>query len=148
MRTLRRFLTLIPFVLLVSGCGGGDSAPTAPIPGNPTETEPNDFTGQPLGTLSSTDIVVSGSAASAADVDLYTVTSAGPTALLVSLDWNTASDLELTISNASGVFVRHVDSGGHPEACTLSGLSAGTYTVRVGSWTGAATPYTLTLGQR
>lgn len=150
MRQLLSFLTLVPLALFAFGCASdsGPTTPTTPTGNNRTETEPNDFTGQALGALSSPDFVVTGSTSSFTDVDLYTVTASAPTSLLVSLDWSTASDLELTISNASGVFVRHVDSGGHPEACTLGGLPAGTYTIRVGSLTNAATPYTLTLGQR
>ena len=150
MRKLRSFLTLVALVLLASGCASdsGPTTPTTPAGGNRTETEPNDFLGQALGALSSSDFVVTGSTTDFTDVDLYTVTASAPTARLVSLDWSTASDLELSISNSSGVFVRHVDTAGHPEACTLVGLPAGTYTVRVGSLTNAATPYALTIGQR
>lgn len=150
MRYLRSFLTLIALVLLASGCSsdGGSTTPTAPTGGNRTETEPNDFTGQALGALTTSDFVVAGTTTDFRDVDLYTVTASAPTALLVSLDWSTAADLELTISNAAGVFVRQVDTAGHPEACTVTGLAAGTYTVRVGSFTNEATPYSLTIGQR
>jgi hypothetical protein len=71
-----------------------------------------------------------------------------PVNLFVSLDWGSASDLELTISNADGIFVREVDTASHPESCRLDGLAAGTYTVRVGSFTNASTGYTLTIGER
>lgn len=150
MRTLRSFLTLVPIVLFAFGCASdsGPTTPTTPLGHDRAETEPNDFTGQALGALSAPDYVVTGSTSDFTDVDLYTVTASATTALLVSLDWATASDLELTISNASGVFVRHVDTAGHPEECTLISLPAGTYTVRVGSLTNAATPYTLTIGPR
>jgi hypothetical protein len=92
--------------------------------------------------------VVSGATASGADVDLYSVSSAATFALYASLDWSTGTDLELTISNANGIFVRHVDTAGHPEACMLSGLPPGTYTVRVGSLSAGATSYQLTIGAR
>jgi hypothetical protein len=143
---------LVAFLVAAAGLGGcSKSSPTEPPPppnGARNETEPNDFSPQALGALSATDFVVSGSMSSGSDVDLYTVTSSGPFALLANLDWSTASDLELTISNANGIFVRHVDGVGHPESCTLIGLPAGAYTVRVGSLSASATPYSLTLGMR
>lgn len=145
---------LVAVLLLAAGCssGGGKAAPPTqppvPGPGARSESEPNDFTAQSFGALSATDFVVSGTSASDADVDLYSVTSSATGGLFVNLDWNSASDLDVAISNSNGVFVRHVDGSGHPETCTLIGLPAGTYTVRVGSFTNAATGYTLTLGQR
>ena len=136
---------------LMTGCGGGGGGggPTAP----PTqidvnETEPNDFTAQNVGTLSALDFVVSGATSSARDVDLYLVKLASTTSLLVNLDWNSTADLELAVSDTVGIFVRNVDTAGHPESCKLPSLPAGNYTVRVGSFTNAATSYTLTLGQR
>jgi hypothetical protein len=91
---------------------------------------------------------VNGSTTNARDVDLFRVTASAPVNLSVNLDWSSASDLELAISDANGIFVRHVDTAGHPESCRLDGLPAGTYTVRVGSFTNSATSYSLTLGQR
>ena len=143
---------LLGAALIAAGCGGGGGggAPVQPPTNQPrNEAESNDFTAQALGALSNLDFVVSGSAASNRDVDLYSVTASSALSLLVSLDWTaSASDLELTISDAGGIFVRHVDTVNHPEACTLSGLPAGTYTVRVGSFTSTATSYTLTIGRR
>lgn len=140
---------LLLSAMLGSCGGGGGSGVTGPGP-NPgtTEVEPNDFTGQLVGTLSAADIVMTGQSASAVDVDLYRVTLASSTSLLVSLNWASASDLELSISNNNGIFVRTVDTAGHPEQCTLPALPAGTYTIRVGSFTNSATNYTLTLGSR
>ena len=138
-------LALLAFA---AGCGGGggDSfrPPIPPLP----EAESNDFTAQAVGTLSTADIVVAGSTSSARDVDLFRVTAAATVNLLVRLDWSGTADLELTISNAAGIFVREVDTLGHPETCTLAGLPAGDYTIRVGSFDDVATGYTLTLGRR
>ncbi len=142
-------LTILLLSLALAGCGGGGggSGSTSPPPGN-TEAEPNDFTSQSMGTLAGSDITFSGSAASAANVDLYRVTATGTTNLFVSLNWSNDNDLELSISNAAGIFVRTVDTAGHPETCTLPALPAGTYTIRVGSFSGTATPYTITVGSR
>ena len=142
---------LLVALLVAAACLGGcsKSSPTEPPPptgGARNETEPNDFNPQALGALSATAFVVSGAMSSGSDVDLYSVTSSGTFSLHASLDWNTAYVLELTISNANGIFVRHVDGAGHPESCTLSGLPAGTYTVRVGSLSASGTAYSLTLG--
>ena len=144
---------LLVALLVAAACLGGcsKSSPTEPPPptgGARNETEPNDFNPQALGALSATDFVVSGSMSNGSDVDLYTVASSGTFALYANLDWSTTSDLELTISNANGIFVRHVDGVGHPESCTLIALPAGTYTVRVGSLSASATAYSLTLGMR
>jgi hypothetical protein len=142
-----RWLLLVA-VLALAGCSS--STPTTPPPPQGDDIEPsNDYTPHNVGTLSTTDFVLHGTTSSGADVDLYSVTVAtGPVNLYASLDWTSASDLELTLSNASGIFVRHVDTGGHPETCTLNGLPAGTYTIRVGSLISGSTDYTLTIGQR
>ena len=142
-------LALALSLLATAGCGGGGSSPppTSSVR-NVNEAESNNFNPQSVGALAATDIIVAGSTSSAGDVDLYRVTASGPVALFVSLDWGSASDLELTISDANGIFVRHVDTAGHPESCRLPGLAAGSYTVRVGSFTNTATTYSLTLGQR
>ena len=146
-----RILLALGLIASLAGCGsgggGGGTPPTSSVR-NVNEAESNDFAAQSVGALASTDIVVAGSTASASDVDLYRVTASGPVALFVSLDWGSASDLELSISDANGTFVRHVDTLGHPESCRLPGLAAGDYTVRVGSFTNTATNYSLTLGQR
>jgi hypothetical protein len=146
-------LVVLVAAAAVLACAGacGKSSPTEPPPppgGARNESEPNDFSAQALGTLTTTDFVVTGSISGGGDVDLYSVTAADVFALYASLDWSTASDLELTISDANGVFVRHVDSAGHPEACTTGALPAGTYTVRVGSLTLSGTSYQLALGRR
>jgi hypothetical protein len=136
---------LLAVAIAVPGCGG--SNPTEPEPLS-DEIEPNDFVAQGLDTLSTTDLVYHGATSGGSDVDLFMVHALAPVNLHASLDWSTGSDLELTLSNTDGLFVRHVDTNGHPESCTLSGLPAGNYTVRVGSLTDATTHYTLTIGQR
>jgi hypothetical protein len=146
MRALRSILALSLWVFVAAGCS--KSATKPPDNGHLQEVETNDFIPQSLGTLSATDILLDGATVAAADVDLYRVTLAGTTNLFVQLDWSSASDQELTISNANGIFVREVDTAGHPESCTVSGLPAGSYTIRVGSFTDVGTNYTLTLGQR
>lgn len=150
MRRMRTLLLAVAVLAAAGLAGCGKSSPTEPPPppsGARNEAEPNDFAPQALGALSTTAFVVSGTAASSADVDLYSVSSSTPLGLDVSLDWSAAADLELTISNANGIFVRHVDTLGHPEGCRLAGLPAGTYTIRVGSFTGTATAYTLTIAR-
>jgi len=144
------FAAVIGAAACLAGCGGKSSTePPPPPPGGArTETEPNDFSAQSLGALSANDFVVSGATANGADVDLYSVSSTATFSLHASLDWSSANDLELTISNNNGIFVRHVDTSSHPEACTLSGLPAGTYTLRVGSLSAGATSYQLTIGAR
>lgn len=144
--TLMLALLILSFAL--AGCGGGGGGgTTSPPPGN-TEAEPNDFASQSMGTLAGSDITFSGSAASAADVDLYRVTVTGTTNLFVNLNWSNSNDLELSISNAAGIFVRTVDTAGHPETCTLPSLPAGTYTIRIGSFSDTTTPYSITVGSR
>ena len=148
---LRYVLAAALIAALATGCGGGGGGggPVAPPTNQPVnETEPNDFTAQNVGTLSAKDFIVSGTTSSARDVDLYLVKASSTTALFVNLDWSSASDLELAISDTLGIFVRSVDTAGHPESCTIPSLPAGNYTVRVGSFTNAATNYTLTLGKR
>ena len=151
MKTLRFVSMMVLAAVLAAGCSsGGDGGPMSPPPPQgPSESEPNDFDADTLGTLSTTDFVVSGITASASDVDMFSmVASEAVPALLVSLDWSGSADLELAVSNADGIFIRHVDTAGHPEACTLGPLPAGTYTVRVGSFTNAATSYSLRIGKR
>ena len=144
-----RCLVAATLILALAGCGGGGGGVTGPgTDPNVHEAEPNDFTGQVVGALATTDITVTGGAANASDVDLYRVVLPGTTNLLVSLNWSGTNDLELSISNSAGVFVRTVDTAGRPETCTLAALPAGTYTIRVGSFASSNTNYTLTLGPR
>ncbi|MCC6652987.1 MAG: PPC domain-containing protein [Candidatus Eisenbacteria bacterium] len=150
MKSIARACVVTGMLLALAGCGGGGgSSVTGPGGGGGvSEAEPNDFTGQVVGTLSATDIAVNGRTASATDVDLYRVVLSGTTNLLVTLDWTGANDLELSISNSAGIFVRTVDTASHPETCTLASLPAGTYTIRVGSFSNSGTNYSLTLGSR
>ena len=151
MKTVAMFSMFAMLASFAAGCsssGGGEPTGPNPPPGGTAEAEPNDFSAQALGTLSTDDIVVAGSTAAGTDVDLYSVVAAAPVTLLVSLDWSGSADLELAISNSNGVFVRNVDTAGHPEACTIGGLPAGTYTVRVGSLSEGAQVYSLTVGKR
>lgn len=142
---LGRWLLLVA-ALGLAGCSSSPTQPPATPQGD--DAEPNDFVPHFVGTLSGTDFVLHGTTSSGSDVDLYSVTATGTVNLYASLDWTSASDLELTLSNANGIFIRHVDTGGHPETCTLNGLPAGTYTIRVGSLISGSTNYTLTIGQR
>lgn len=131
--------------LCLAGCS---SSPTEPPPPPSDPYEPNDFVAHAAGTLSPTDIVLKGITSSGADVDLFSVTATGTVNLFANLDWNTGAVLELTLSNQNGVFIHDVLTGSHPETCTLNGLPAGTYTIRVGSLDNTSTDYTLTIGQR
>ncbi|MFN8586691.1 MAG: PPC domain-containing protein [Candidatus Eisenbacteria bacterium] len=148
MNKVRMLLAMLLVLGALTGCGGGGGGGGPTTPSGNSETEPNDFTPQSIGTLAGADIVWSGSSAGQGDVDLYTVTITGATNLLVSLNWSGSNDLELSISNASGIFVRTVDTASHPESCTIPGLAPGTYTIRVGSFASTATSYSLTVGAR
>ena len=141
---------LLGAAITLAGCGGGGSKSTSPPPpAGPTETEPNDFTPQSLGTLGTSDIVLTGSSASLADVDLYSATLATTGGLYVNLSWASGGDIELALGNASGVMVRRVYVTGATQArCQLAGLPAGTYNIRIASFTNTATAYTLTVGRR
>jgi len=133
--------------LAAAGCGsGGGGNPESPAP--PATGDGNDFTPQSLGTLGATDIVTNGEESDDADVDLYSVTVTGTTNLFFSLNWAGNADLGMALSNSSGITVRNVDTGSHPEECILGSVPAGTYTVRVSSRTATATAYTLTIGAR
>ncbi len=146
-----RWTTIVASLALLGtlvGCGGGGGGGGGIVGPGTDEVEPNDFTAQSAGTLSGSDLVRTGSAAGQSDVDLYSVTLTGTTNLFVSVNWSNTNDLELSISNANGIFVRTVDTASHPESCTLAGLPAGTYTIRIGSFSQTATAYTLTIGAR
>lgn len=139
-----RLLVLLTLgaTLALAGCSKSSTAPPPP-PGN-NEGEPNDFTAHHVGTLGTSAIVVTGEMANP-DVDLFSVTLTATTGLDVSLSWPAGSDLELTLSDASGIFVRHVDTNSIPESCRLADLPAGTYQIRVGSLSATTANYTLTI---
>ena len=141
--TLRLLLPLLA-ALALAGCSKSSTAPPPPPGGGNTEVEPNDFLPQAVGTLATVPIVVTGAVING-DVDLFVVSSNSSFGLDVSLDWSAAADLELTLSNSAGIFVRHVDTNSHPESCRIGGLPAGNYTVRVGSLSSTAANYTLTI---
>ena len=152
------FAVLMAFVAFVAtmagvGCGGGGggSKPVAPGPpaGSISEVEPNDSLPQALGALGATDLVVSGSAASSGDVDLYSVTLAETTNVYMSLAWTGGSDLEVGLTDTSGILIHNQDSPtANPEQCVINARPPGTYRVRVGSHSSSATSYALTLGRR
>jgi hypothetical protein len=136
-------------VLATTGCSGDSGSNTvAPPPPPPPSGDGNDFTAQSLGTLGASDIVVNGEESDDVDVDLYSVTVTGTTNLFASLNWANSSDLGMALSNSSGITVRNVDTDSKPEECILGAVPAGTYLVRIGSRSGTATPYTLTIGAR
>ena len=130
-----------------TGCSS-DSASNTVAPPPPPSDDGNDFTAQSLGTLGASDIVVNGEESDDTDVDLYSVTVTGTTNLFASLNWANSSDLGMALSNSSGITVRNVDTNSKPEECVLGAVPAGTYLVRIGSRSGTATPYTLTIGSR
>lgn len=144
MRPMHRLLILLALVASVSLAGCSKSSTSPPPPPGDTEGEPNDFTAHPLGPLGTSPIVVTGTMANP-DVDLFSVTLTATTGLDVSLDWPAGSDLELTLSNSSGIFVRHVNTLSIPESCRLADLPAGNYLIRVGSLSGSTANYTLTI---
>ena len=139
---LRLLLPLLAALVLAS-CSKSSTAPP-PSGGGNSEVESNDFLPQAVGTLATDPIVVTGSIVNG-DVDLFVVASNNSFGLDVSLDWSAAVDLELTLSNSAGIFVRHVDTNSHPESCRIGGLPPGNYTIRVGSLSTSAVNYTLTI---
>jgi hypothetical protein len=139
-------------VWLCIGCGKSPTAPAPPTlpPGAIAEVEPNDPTPQAIGLLDTADVVIGGTASGRADVDYYTVVLNAPGSIYTSLSWTGAApDLEVGVTNASGIMIHNQDSpSANPEACTVTGLAAGTYRVRVGTRTVANTFYLLTIGRR
>jgi predicted small lipoprotein YifL len=133
------------FVIVLAGCGGGgDGGPVAPP--QTDEIEPNDFTPQSLDTLETSDVTKTFYAGGLGDVDLFSVALAAPGGLFVGV--NASADLELSISNGQGIFIRHVDTPGNAESCTLAGLQAGTYLIRVAGFDEQGSSYQLTVGPR
>jgi hypothetical protein len=146
---MRSIIWIALFALTLVGCSSSEDTGNNPPPGTThTESEPNDSAPQAFGVLDSTDIVVGGNSASNADIDLYSVTLSAPAALYVQLAWSGGQNLGVAVSNEDGIFVRNVDSGSNVEECTVIGLGAGTYRVRVGSQSTSSADYLLTIGAR
>ena len=89
---------LVMLLGTISGCKKDESS-TPPIlpPGTVSEVEPNDVTPQNLGTLGSQDLVVSGAAANATDVDRFSIRISSATNLLAKVAWTGAADLDLSV---------------------------------------------------
>jgi hypothetical protein len=143
------FLPAALFLLVMhGGCKTSDDGPvTPPGPQGIAEVEPNDAVPQALGTLGTSDLTVNGATAGTADEDWYSVTLASQTNLHASVDWGTG-DIDLGLTDASGIVVAFRDTGAKPERCTLPLRTPGTYRIRVSSKTGGAVAYTLTIGPR
>ena len=137
-------------VLASVGCSSNPTAPPPDLPpGAIAEVEPNDSAPQSLGTLDATDKLIGGTASGRNDVDLYSVTLAAPGSIYMSLGWTGAQDLEVGVTDQNGIMIHNQDGPtANPEQCTVTGRSAGTYRVRVGSRSSSSVGYLLTIGRR
>ena len=150
---LRTLAVLIVAVALGAGCGGGGgnnpAAPPGPPAGSIAEAEPNDVVPQALGSIDSTGRLVAGTASGQNDVDLYSVSLPASGNVFMSLSWSGTQDLEVGVTDVNGVVIRNQDTPtANPEECTVTGRAAGTYIVRVGSRSGSAVSYLLTIADR
>ena len=145
-------LALGVFFFLFSGCKKSSTEPTdggtSGTPTSVTESEPNDVTPQALGTLGSSEITVSGTAANDKDIDRFSLALAGTTNLFVKVAWQGTSDLDLGIKNSVGIPITFRDTGGNPETCGLASSPGGSYILEVTSKQTSSTAYTLTVGKR
>lgn len=142
------FLIIVIAITWFSSCKKDDGSTGPPPSSTIAEVEPNDNTPQALGTLGSTDLTVSGSAANASDIDLYSIALDGGGNLYARISWSGGSDLDLGVMNTNRVMINFQDTGNNPERCTLPSLSTGTYIIQVTSKTTTATSCTLTIGKR
>lgn len=145
-------LVLLLAAAVLAGCSDDSSTEPTPPPGGGggtvTEAEPNDTAPQAAGTLRDSAIVITGSCASAADVDRFSFVLATQRTFNASLSWTGGADLDLGVTNSNGIMLAYRDTGGSPESCTLTSMAAGTYVLRVGSFTNQAQSYRLTITPR
>ena len=106
-----------------------------------TETEPNNAdTSANAGLCSGT--AVSGSVSSTSDYDWYKIDVAAAGAINVSLAHDSGIDLDWFLYKSSGSYVAYRSTASNPETGSYSATAAGTYYVRVKSYSGAGR-YTL-----
>ncbi len=105
------------------------------------ETEPNNADSAANTGLCS-GVAVSGSIASTSDLDWYKIEVNGPGAINVSLSHDSGIDLDWYLYKATGAYVAYRSTASNPETGSYSATAAGTYYVRVKSYTGAGR-YTL-----
>ena len=87
-------------------------------------------------------VAVSGSIASSSDYDWYKVDVAAAGTINVSLSHDSGIDLDWFLYKSSGSYVAYRSTASNPETGSYSAASAGTYYIRVKSYTGAGR-YTL-----
>ncbi|GEM_PF-4775184 len=146
MKTLSFKLLLFLSLGIIGGCSKEGDDPVDP--GSSAETEPNDVTPQPLGTLGASDINFPGSTANANDVDRFSIITTAPLNLHAKVAFGSTADLDIGIQNDDGIMLSFQDTGANPEQCTLANRPAGIYIIEVTSKTGTAVSYTLTIGAR
>jgi hypothetical protein len=147
----RRYIVgaCVILVAVLVGCTKSDVAtnPPAEPAGTVAELEPNDVTPQFLGTLGTTDIVVTGATANARDVDRYSITLTGTTNLLVRDSALVAGEVILSVMDGSFIMLT-ARRGSSPQSCTLTSRSPGTYVIQVESSNTTSAGYTLRIGAR
>lgn len=105
------------------------------------ETEPNNTDVQAnTGLCSGT--AASGTMSSASDLDWYKLEVSGPGAINVSLAHDSGIDLDWYLYKASGSYVAYRSTASNPETGSYTATAAGTYYLRVKSYTGSGR-YTL-----
>ena len=116
-------------------------APLAPAACLTVEAEPNNSDkAATTGLCSGTG--VSGTIASSTDVDWYQLDLTGPGAISVHLAHDSGIDLDWYLYKASGNYVAYRSTASNPETGSYSAGAAGTYYLRVKSYTGSGR-YTL-----
>lgn len=108
-----------------------------------TETEPNNYdTSANTGACSGT--AISGAISSSADYDWYRIDVAAAGAINVNLAHDSGIDLDWYLYKSSGSYVAYRSTASNPETGSYSASAAGTYYLRVKSYTGNGR-YTLTV---
>lgn len=106
-----------------------------------TEAEPNNGdTTANTGMCSATP--VSGSIASSTDYDWYRIEVAAPGSITINLSHDSGIDLDWYLYKSTGSYVAYRSTANNPEVGSYSATTAGTYYIRVKSYTGAGR-YTL-----
>ena len=108
-----------------------------------SETEPNDTDSTAsVGLCSGTP--ASGSLSSASDYDWYRLDVTGPGTIAISLSHGTSVDFDWYLYAATGSYIAYASTTHNPETGSKAVTAAGTYYVRVKSYSGSGA-YTLTV---
>ena len=108
-----------------------------------SETEPNDTdTNASVGVCSG--VAVSGSLSSSSDVDWYRLDVTAPGTIAISLSHGQGVDFDWYLYAATGPYIAYASTTNNPETGSKAVSSAGTYYVRVKSYSGSGA-YKLTV---